>query len=136
MAAPEGNNNAEVWTVETAEVFFNKILNHIETNLKCRSLSEAAVECGEYEDLIQYLQNKFKTVDFRSIKKAKDICKVRLSNQALDGEANATMAIFLLKNNHGMTDRVQNTNVNANIETDRPLTDEEIKSVNEKLENL
>ena len=71
-----------------------------------------------------------------SIKKAKDICKNRLAAQALDGEANPTMAIFLMKNNHGMTDKVQNTNVNANIETDRPLTDEEIKLVNEKLDNL
>ena len=113
MPAPIGNNNAEIWTEETTKVFFDKILEYIQENKKCRSLSEAAVECGEYEDIIQYLQNKFSSVDFRSIKRAKDIVKNRLANQGLDGEANPTMAIFLLKNNHGMTDK-QQTDVTTN----------------------
>ena len=113
MAAPLGNNNAEIWTEETTKVFFDKILEYVQENKKCRSLSEAAVECGEYEDIIQYLQNKFSNIDFRSIKRAKDIVKNRLANQGLDGDANPTMAIFLLKNNHGMTDR-QQTDVTTN----------------------
>ena len=113
MPAPIGNNNAEIWTKETTKVFFDKILEYVQKNKKCRSLSEAAVECGEYEDIIQYLQNKFSSVDFRSIKIAKDIVKNRLANQGLDGEANPTMAIFLLKNNHGMTDK-QQTDVTTN----------------------
>ena len=59
MPAPIGNNNAEIWTEETTKVFFDKILEFVQENKKCRSLSEAAVECGEYEDIIQYLQKKF-----------------------------------------------------------------------------
>jgi hypothetical protein len=111
--APEGNNNAEKWTIELAQTFLNDILKYVQENKKCRSLSEAAVECGEYEEVISYLQNKFNTIDFKSIKRAKDIVKNRLAQQGLDGEANPTMAIFLLKNNHNMTDK-QQTDVTTN----------------------
>jgi hypothetical protein len=113
MSAPKGNNNAEVWTEQSAKTFFDSILKYVQENKKCRSLSEASVECGEYEELISYLQNKFNTIDFKSIKRAKDIVKNRLAQQGLDGEANPTMAIFLLKNNHNMTDR-QQTDVTTN----------------------
>ena len=44
---------------------------------------------------------------------AKDIVKNRLVSQGLDGDANPTMAIFILKNNHNMTDK-QQTDVTTN----------------------
>ena len=113
MPAPIGNKYNEIWDIETTEKFFNDVVSYVEDNKKCRSLSEACVELGQYEELISYLQNKFKDKDFKSIKRAKDIVKNRLANQGLDGEANATMAIFLLKNNHGMTDK-QQTDVTTN----------------------
>jgi len=112
MAAPKGNKYNEVWDLETAEQFCNDVLEYIQTNKKCRSLAEACVELGQYEELISYLQNKFDK-DFKSIKKAKDIVKTRLVNQGLDGDANPTMAIFILKNNHNMTDK-QQTDVTTN----------------------
>lgn len=109
----KGNTNAEKWDLNRADMFFDDILKHVQKNKKCRSLSEAAVEVGEYEELISYLLNKFSNTVFKSIKKAKDIVKNRLVNQGLDGEANATMAIFILKNNHNMTDK-QQTDVTTN----------------------
>jgi hypothetical protein len=112
MAAPKGNKYNEVWDIETAEQFCEDVLQYILDNKKCRSLSEACTELGEYEELLSYLHNKFNK-DFKSIKKAKDIVKTRLANQALDGIANPTMAIFLLKNNHNMTDR-QQTDITTN----------------------
>lgn len=112
MAAPKGNKYNEVWDIETAEKFCDDVLQYILDNKKCRSLSEACTELGEYEELLSYLHNKFNK-DFKSIKKAKDIVKTRLANQALDGIANPTMAIFLLKNNHNMTDR-QQTDITTN----------------------
>lgn len=113
MAAPKGNKYNEVWNLETTEKFFEDILTYIQENKKCRSIAEACVELGQYEDLVGYLCNKFKEKDFRPIKKAKDIVKTRLVNQGLDGEANPTMAIFILKNNHGMSDR-QQTDITTN----------------------
>jgi transposase-like protein len=112
MAAPKGNKYNEVWDIETAEKFCDDVLQYILDNKKCRSLSEACTELGEYEELLSYLHNKFNK-DFKPIKKAKDIVKTRLANQALDGIANPTMAIFLLKNNHNMTDR-QQTDITTN----------------------
>jgi hypothetical protein len=111
--APEGNTNAERWDLITTEMFFDDILKHVQTNPKCRSLSEAAIAVGEYEELIPYLTNKHKDVVFKSIKRAKDIVKNRLVQQGLDGDANSTMAIFILKNNHNMTDK-QQTDVTTN----------------------
>ena len=105
--APDGNTNAEKWDLLTTEMFFNDILKYVQKNPKCRSLSEAVVEVGEYEELISYLTNKYKDVVFKSIKRAKDIVKNRLVKQGLDGDANSTMAIFILKNNHNMTDKQQ-----------------------------
>jgi len=112
MAAPKENTNAEKWTIEEAEKFCNSVLAYIEKNKKCRSLSEACTELGQYEDLINYLSNKFDVV-FRPIKRAKDIVKNRLVSQGLDGDANPTMAIFILKNNHNMTDK-QQTDITTN----------------------
>lgn len=106
MAAPIGNKYNEVWTEEKAEQFCDDVLSYVKKNKSCRSLSEACCELGEYEELISYLSTKFDK-DFKSIKRAKEIVKTRLMNQGLDGEANPTMAIFILKNNHGMSDRIQ-----------------------------
>ena len=112
MAAPKDNKYNEIWNIETAEQFCSDVLGYIQSNKKCRSLSEACVELGQYEELISYLSNKFNK-DFKSIKRAKDIVKNRLVNQGLDGDANSTMAIFILKNNHNMTDK-QQTDITTN----------------------
>lgn len=135
MAAEEGNKYAEIWTEETAIEFSEKILDEVKKNEKCRSLSTACKNVGGYDTLFNYFEEKFNKV-FEPIKEAKSIIKSRLIEQGLDQDANATMAIFILKNNHDMSDRVQNTNVNANIETDRPLSEEEIKAVKDKLDKL
>lgn len=112
----KGNTNAEKWSLEDAEAFCDDVLNYILDNKKCRSLSEACTELGHYEELINYLSSKFSTV-FKPIKRAKDIVKNRLVNQGLDGDANPTMAIFILKNNHDMKDRVDHTTDNKPVST-------------------
>ena len=107
MSAHKGNKYNEIWDLESTKQFFKDVVEYIETNTNCRSLSEAVVEVGEYEELISYLLNKYPDTVFKSIKRAKDIVKNRLVKQGLDGEANSTMAIFILKNNHNMTDKQQ-----------------------------
>lgn len=105
-AAAKGNKYNEIWTLEKTESFFDSVLEYVLDNKKCRSLSEALCELGEYDDLINYLEEKHNK-SFDQIKRAKTIVKTRLVNQGLDGDANPTMAIFILKNNHGMSDRIQ-----------------------------
>ena len=113
--APKENKNAEKWTIEEAKTFFNKILSILESDESIRTLGGACLKAGGYESLINYLELKF-DIDFESIKKAKEIVKNRLIEQGLDNEVNTGMAIFILKNNHSMTDKVDNT-INADVKT-------------------
>lgn len=119
----KGNDNAEKWTLEKTNELFDKILEQVKSDKKCRSISEAALEVGEYEGLVLYLEKKFSDTVFLSIKKAREIVKNRLVNQGLDGDANSTMAIFILKNNHGFRDKIEteNTNKNENYNHEVPV---------------
>lgn len=104
-----GNKSAQVWNAEKANDFIEKVYNFAVENEKCRSMATACSQNGGYEDLITYFkkQEYANEIDFRPIKKCHELFKARLAEQALDGDANATMAIFILKNNHGMSDKVE-----------------------------
>ena len=124
MAAPKKNNNAERWTLESAKMFANDVYDYVRNHDNCTSMSKACTELDEYENVIQYLENKF-NVEFESIKKAKDILKARLIEQGLYNKANATMAIFILKNNHDMSDKVDTNNkteLSGSLETKTTIT--------------
>jgi len=108
----KGNTNAEKWTLDEANKFCDSVLDILENHKKIRTLGGACLKAGGYEQLINYLEDKFNTV-FVSIKKSREIVKERLIEQGLDGDANPTMAIFILKNNHNMTDK-QQTDVTTN----------------------
>ena len=112
--APLGNKNGEVWTFELSEKLAKDVLTYVKENERCRSLATACSRLGYYESLIQYLEGRF-NVEFESIKEAKEIIKGRLIEQGLDGDANATMAIFILKNNHNMADK-QEQKIDAKVE--------------------
>lgn len=115
MPAPKGNKNACKWTEEKANDFFDKVLHHIKENEDCCSLAEATVEAGYYETVAQYLQEKFEGVDFESFKKAMNILKARIIKRGLEHKYNATMSIFMLKNNHGMQEKIHNENTVTNL---------------------
>ena len=106
MAAPKNNTNAEKWTLEEASSFCDDVLSILECNENIRTLGKACIDAGGYEALTSYFEGKFGIV-FESIKKAKEIAKERLINQGLENQVNPTMAIFILKNNHQMTDKQQ-----------------------------
>jgi len=108
----KGNTNAEKWTLEEAEKFCNDVLEVLQKDKKIRTLGGACLKAGGYETLIHYLEEKYNTV-FEPIKKSREIVKERLIEQGLDGDANPTMAIFILKNNHNMTDK-QQTDITTN----------------------
>ena len=107
MAAPKGNKYNEKWTEETAISFCEDVLDYVRNNEKCRSLEKACTELDGYVDLLTYFKNKFSEKDFRPIEIAKEIIKARLIEQGLDNEVNASMAKFVLTNNHGMSEKVE-----------------------------
>lgn len=101
------NKLSEVWTEEKAIEFIQKVYDNVMNDGNCRSLAKACALAGGYETLIYYLQDKFnlKDSEFEPIKACKEMIKFRLMEQGLDGDVNAPMAIFILKANHGMTDK-------------------------------
>lgn len=116
----KGNTNAESWTLEQAQDFCREVYDILLNNKSLRTLGGACLKAGGYETLIYYLQQKFDT-EFEPIKKAKEIVKERLIEQGLDGDANPTMAIFILKNNHDMKDRVDHTTDNKAIKNNESI---------------
>jgi len=113
MAAPRGNKNAEIWTIEETVLYFESVLTYVLDNDDCVSIQEAACNTGQYEEIISYLQNKH-NIDFNAIKKAKSTIEQRIYKNALNNKYNPTMAIFGLKNNHGWKDKqeIEQTNIN------------------------
>lgn len=106
MPAPNGNTNAEKWNRKEVLAMLAKI----EAEAKkpsCAWLGTALVKCDLYKDVWAYWKEKFSDdeVVFRTIKKIDTIFEERLFAKALKNEANATIAIFGLKNNHGWKDK-------------------------------
>ena len=106
MPAKKGNTYAEKWT--KAEVL--KALKQIQAEAQrptCTWLGTALVRVGLYREIWTYWKEKFaKDIEvFQTIKNIDTIFEERLFSKALRGEANATVAIFGLKNNHGWKDR-------------------------------
>lgn len=118
MANGHGGARYEVWSFEEADKFCNDVLNYVQNNNNCYTLGRAAIECGEYEEVISYIENKF-NLEFKSIKIAKGILKTRCLELGMEGKTNATMTIFNLVNNFDM--------VNTNTKSDLTTKGKEIK---------
>ncbi len=132
MPAPKGNKNAEKWTLEESNKFFDKVLDYVLKHDDCCSMSEACSELGWYEELFVYIQNKHKTVDFKPIKKATELIKQRLIKKGLNSEYNPTMSIFILKANHGMNEHQPPKEKNTNITFDFGNTSMTIDDIEKK----
>ena len=108
MAFEKGNKISEKWTLEATELYCEEVYQYIKNNDDCSSLTKALTELGGYDDLLCYLENKHKKeYDFKPIKESKDIVKARLIEKGLYNKVNSTMAIFILKNNHDMADKIE-----------------------------
>ena len=130
--APIGNSNASKWTLESAQSLCDDISEYVKNNKECYSITEACVELGYYETLLDYFRTKFEnTIDFEPIKRAFDIIKARLLKNGIKGDTNATMSIFVLKNNHGMKDKTEQE-VSGKLDLSK-YTDEELQAKLDKL---
>lgn len=130
-----GNKHNQVWSAEKANAFIQDVYNYALENEKCRSMATACSACGGYEDLMTYFKKQpyAELIDFRPIRACHELFKARLIEQGLDNKANATMAIFVLKNNHGMSDKVETKNDNLNVNAEKDITAEEVKAIKNAL---
>jgi len=118
--APKNNKNAEKWTIDESQKFVNSVYQYVLKNVDCCSIEEACCELGEYEKLLNYLENKGLNIDFNPIKKANALIKNRIIKKGLTNKYNPTMAIFVLKNNHDMKDK-QEVEQNLTVKDIPPL---------------
>lgn len=117
MPGTIGNTNNLKWTLEAAQELFNDLLETVKNDEKCSSMAACTSKLGYYETLIPYLKDKYKNIDFEPIKEAESIIKARLIQKGLENEYNPTMSIFILKNNHGMNDKIDHTSGGDKIST-------------------
>lgn len=113
------NTNACKWTLESAIELCDNILEEIKKDESICSISEAISNLGKYETILEYIRGKYENDDFvfASLKEAKEIIKSRILKKGLEGSYNATMSIFVLKNNHDMKDKQENVNTNTTTVT-------------------
>mgnify|MGYP000344251912 FL=1 len=108
MAAPKGNKYNEKYDIKTAKKFFEDSLALVKSDENIFYIGQVAVKMNTYRDLYDYLLDKFKEKDedFRTIKKEIDtILESRVVEQTMQGKANPTFSIFMMKNNHGWRDK-------------------------------
>lgn len=110
-----GNTNAEKWTEEVVRANLAVMLDMAKSS-NYRTIGKLCLD----NDLSPFHWSewalKFKGNSFvlQAIKEIERIVEANLVEQAMDGNANSTMAIFTLKNKHGWEDKRTQENTGAN----------------------
>lgn len=133
--APQGNNNAEKWTIE---VVVSK-LSEMEAEATGEDyyyLGDLLVKFNLYKEIWSYWKDKFKGEElvFQPIKRIEQVFEAKLFKGALKGMLNPSAAIFGLKNNHEWKDKTEtdlttkgeSMNVRADLSK---LTKDELKQM-------
>jgi len=95
------------WTKERVNEELKAILRIVETKEDCYTLQGALVYTPFTKDKLIYWQKLYKSNNavLQPLKKAKSILEARLCNAGLRNKVNNAMAIFILKNHYGYTDK-------------------------------
>jgi hypothetical protein len=130
MAAPKGNNNAEVWTIEEATELMNNALE-LSKDKEYDFIGEIAKELDQYKEIFSYLADKFESL--KSIhKKIISNCEANCFYNGKKQNITPSLAIMNLKSNHGWTDRVDNTTQGEKV-NQSVLSNESISKLIDKL---
>lgn len=107
--APKGNKNAEKWTQKTVSDKLAE-MNALSINGNYFTIGKLCLDSGINPHTWSEWGHKFKDNKIVSTakKEIERICEANLSHKALNGDLNATMAIFTLKNKHGWEDKRKN----------------------------
>lgn len=107
--APKGNTNAEKWTLEEAQSFFDKAIEISEKD-NYDFIGEVAKDLKQDKGVFDYLLEKFPENGFKQAKRRiKHNCEVNCFRNGKNGDIVPSLAIMNLKSNHGWTDRVDQT---------------------------
>lgn len=113
MGAPDGNKNAEIWTIEKATELFDTALE-MSKKAEYDFIGEIARDLDVSRNIFEYLANKYpslKDVNDRLLSNLEANCFMHSKN----GKIREATAIVNLKSNYGWTDR-QQLGVTGNVE--------------------
>jgi len=131
MAALKGNNNAEKWTFDDAELFLEKSLD-LSKQDNFDFLGEIAKHLGSYIDVYDYLIGKFPELKHYKTHIMRN-CEANCFSNSKKGKINTAIGIVNLKSNHGWTDRVSNDLTTKGESINKPdltkLSDEELRLI-------
>ena len=121
MAAPKGNDYARKWTEKKAIAFFNEAYDIVSNDKNVHHISTALTKIeGAYIELYSRLVEQFEVC--QPIKSKIDtLIQSRLFEKGLNGDNNATLTIFALKN-MGWSDKQEITH-SGTLETKRIVDD-------------
>ncbi len=115
MAAPEGNKNAEKWTLKESTKFLERAIV-LSEDKKYDFIGEVARHQKSYIEIYEYLVDKFEQLR-PLLKRLKRNCEANCFSNAKASKIVPSIAIMNLKSNHGWTDRVDNTTKGEKIST-------------------
>jgi hypothetical protein len=107
----KGNTNAEKWTLEEAEKFFNDAIDLVTEHDKAKDIykydfvGEVARELKSYKEVFTYLKDKYPTELKELHKRLISTLEANCFYNSKKGNINTAIGIVNLKSNHGWTDR-------------------------------
>ena len=111
----KGNKNAEKWTFEEADKFFQKALE-LSYDKEFDFIGEIARELKTYKEIFSFLVSKFP--QFQEVHKTIiSNCESNCFYNSKKGNINVAVGIVNLKSNHGWTDRTDHTTKDEKIQT-------------------
>ena len=117
--APENNTNAEKWTLEEAEKFFNEAVE-LSKKDDYDFIGEIAKDLDQDKGVFDYLIEKFPHLS-RLKTRIKNNCETNCFRNSKKGLINTAIGIVNLKSNHGWTDRNDTTSGGDKVQLATPV---------------
>jgi len=115
VGAPQGNTNAEVWSIEDATLLFDKALEKsVEKDYDF--IGEIARDLSTYREIFTYLVDKFPALK-QTHNRILSNLEANCFSHTKKGTINTAVGIINLKSNYKWTDRVDTTTKDKEINT-------------------
>jgi len=123
MSAPIKNTNAEKWTLEEANNFFDLAIELVteydleKDTYKYDFIGEVARQLESYKEVFTYLKDKYPNELKEAHKRLISTLEANCFYNSKKGKINTAIGIVNLKSNHGWTDRNDITTKDKEIQT-------------------
>ena len=132
----KGNKYGEKWTEEVANELADELIEWIKSDEKENMFFKEflLLKKGLYPDLLKYLARVHPSFS-EKLDLAKEIQKVKLIKYGVDDKLNPAMTKFVLMNQHGMAEKMENENKDTYIELSKEEREKRKKELIKKLKS-